>query len=207
MTTKLVNGDRTGGQTVRRRRTASHPALRRLAVLAAAAVALWPAACSGGDDAKDAGKKKGPSATAAPAPSAKMSPTKVLSADLSYSDFDRIVVASGLGKDLDSAKELTLLVPSNEGLKALGDGAVDRLVANHAAAEAFVKSRAIDAKLSVTDLLNRTEPITDEAGTVWKAAVVDSRPTVGGATVGPQDIPMRNGFLHVIDAPGDQTKP
>lgn len=187
--------------------TATHgPLLRRVAALAAAAVVLTSAACSG-RDANDAGKKKGPSATAAPAPSAKMAPTQVLNADLSYSDFDRIVVASGLGKDLDSRKELTLLVPSNEALKSLGAGAVDRLVANPAAAAAFVKARALDARLSVTGLLNRTEPIVDEAGTVWKAAVIEGRPTVGGATMGPQDILMRNGFLHVLDAPGTPTKP
>lgn len=169
--------------------------------MAAAAVAIGPTSCSGtkGDDTA----KKKPSETAAPAPSRKMSPTKVLAADLNYSNFNRIVVTSGLGKELDAAKKVTLLVPSNAALDTLGAHLVDKLIADPVAAATFVKTRTLGESLNVTDMLNRTEPIKDEAGTVWQAKVVDGRATLSGASLGPMDIPMRNGYLHVLDSPGE----
>lgn len=171
------------------------------APLAVAVLLVAAAGCSG----DDATPKKGPSKTA-PARSAKMAPTTVLAADLNYSDFNRIVVASGLGKDLDAAKSVTLLVPSNAALATLGAGRVDELVADPDAAAAFVKSHTIDAGMSVTDLLNHDGPVTDASGTDWKVVVVDGHPEVGGATLGPQDIQMRNGWLHVLGAPGQPTR-
>lgn len=174
----------------------------------AAVVALGSVACSsdGTSTHTSTTKAKRPSSTAAPSPSAKMSATKVLGADLAYSDFDRIVAASGLGDEMDKAKALTLFVPSNAALASMGDGGVDQLVGDPDAAKAFVQRHAVDAKLSVTDLLNHGDPVTDEAGTVWKVAVVDGQPTVGGAGFGPRDIPMRNGYLHVLTAPGSPTR-
>lgn len=165
--------------------------------MAVFAVLLVARACT----SDDASTSKKATATTTPQRSASMPLSKVLSADLNYSKFNDVVAASGLSGELDAMKSVTILVPSNAAMDALGADDLQKLNRPDAAA-AFVHARALDGSHSVTQLLNAGGPVADLGGTTWTFAAADGVATAGGARFSVQDIATRNGYVHVIDGVG-----
>ncbi len=162
------------------------------------------AGCSSGDDEPAKGSKKDEPAAQQEQRSASMSLSEVLAADLAYSTFNRVFQASGLAAELDDAKAITLLVPNDAAMATLGDDVLAELE-DPGSAAAFVRGHSLDGSSTVTDLLNAGGAVTDRDEGTWTVAVVDGRPTVGGAGFAVQDIATRNGYVQVIDAVGDVT--
>lgn len=174
------------------------------AVAIAASLLITSCNDSGGKSSATSDPKKSTSSSAAEQLSASMSPTEVLDADLQYSIFNQVVVASGLGKDLDAAKKLTIFAPSNAAFDELGEDGTAELIADPAAAVAFVQRHAVPASLSAADLINSGGVVTDLAGNDLEVASDQAAVTVGGANVTTSNIATRNGYLHVVDSTGDQ---
>lgn len=185
-------------------RTEPHRRRRALRLLAVAVAACAVVGCSSGDDEPSKGSKEDEPAAAQEQPSASMSLSEVLDADLAYSTFNQVFQASGLAAELDDAEAVTLLVPNDAAMASLGDDALASL-ADPDRAAAFVRGHTLDSASTVTDLLNAGGTVTDGDGGTWEVAVVEGRPTVGGAGFVVQDISTRNGYVQVIDAVGAVT--
>lgn len=160
---------------------------------------LLVSGCSGsGDDDKDSGKDDETTTTVAEAPSASMSPTEVLSADLAYSTFAELVNAAELGPQLDDLEALTMFVPSNAVFDELGDEETERLREDPDRARAFVEQYLVATSAGIAELLTAAEPLETLSGDSISVEAVDGVITVGGAPLVTPDIPTGNGYLNVI---------
>jgi len=166
-------------------------------------ITVATAGCS--DESNPAPPSDGPgeqSSRSLPAPpSASMSPSVVLNGDLRYQTFAKIVKTSGLSKQLDSAKNLTIFAPLDESFAALGSRSIERLTSNREAAAAVVRRHAVSESASINDLLNRRKPLKDLAGDPVEATFDASNKNgplrVGGAPVTSTEVPTKNGYLLV----------
>ncbi len=107
------------------------------------------------------------------------------------------VEAAGLTETL-STGNITVLAPTDEAFAALGQPAIDALLADPAQLTAVLQGHVLplaqDAATigifsSVVTAGGVSLPVTAEGDVV----------TIGGATVVTADIPADNGFIHVID--------
>jgi uncharacterized surface protein with fasciclin (FAS1) repeats len=108
-----------------------------------------------------------------------------------------IVDAAGLTETVATGK-VTLLAPTDDAFAALGQAAVDALLADPAAATALVQNHLLPLPQdlhtiglfgNVVTTVGGSLPVTNDGTTV----------TIGGATVTTADVRADNGVIHVID--------
>jgi uncharacterized surface protein with fasciclin (FAS1) repeats len=115
-----------------------------------------------------------------------------------FSTLLSIVDAAGLTESVATGK-VTLLAPTDEAFAGLGQPAVDALLADPAAATAFVQNHLLPLPQdlhtiglfgNVVTVSGGSLPVTNDGTTV----------TIGGATVTTPDVAADNGIIQVIDA-------
>ena len=174
------------------------------------ALALTSGGCSdSGDQSKSQTPttRKPTATTAVPAQSTKMTPSKVLAADLQYATFAAIVKKSGLSAEIDKAKNLTIFAPNEAAFKAFGKDATKQALDSVTSAKELVTQHVVADRLDLTQLINRTKPLQSLNGAELEIRFDPKKPTaqagtlpltVGGESVTTVEIPTDSGYIHVI---------
>jgi len=171
--------------------------------------ALVAGSCSGSDKSAtpSTSSQKPTVTTAVPAKSAKMTPSKVLDADLQYATFNALVKKSGLSAEIDKAKSLTTFAPNEAAFKAYGKEATKQALDSVTSAKELVTQHLVADRLDLTQLINRTKPLQSLNGAELEIRFDPKKPTsqagtlpltVGGESVTTVEIPTDSGFVHVI---------
>jgi uncharacterized surface protein with fasciclin (FAS1) repeats len=143
-----------------------------------------------------------PAATEAPAetdaPAAELgSIIDVATAAGNFTTLLAAVDAAGLTETLSSGS-YTLLAPNDEAFAALGQPAIDAVLADPAALTALLQNHVLPAPFDTTRLAKYTNVLTLGGGSL-PVVVVDGAPTVGGATIITPDVMADNGIIQEID--------
>ena len=127
----------------------------------------------------------------------------MLASDESFSILVSALQAAGLADDLaagGSAGEVTIFAPTNAAFEALGQEAVDALLADPTGALAQVLLyHVVPGQVLTKDLSDGLELATLHGATV-RFAVLDTGTMINGANIVIADVPATNGVIHVIDA-------
>ena len=127
----------------------------------------------------------------------------MLASDESFSILVSALQAAGLADDLaagGSAGDVTIFAPTNAAFEALGQEAVDALLADPTGALAQVLLyHVVPGQVLTKDLSDGLELATLHGATV-RFAVLDTGTMINGANIVIADVPATNGVIHVIDA-------
>ena len=107
------------------------------------------------------------------------------------------VEAAGLTETLATSK-LTVLAPTDEAFAALGQPAIDALLADPAQLTAVLQGHLLPLPQDAATIGIFSSVVT-VSGTSLAVTNDGTTVTIGGATVTAADIPADNGFIHVID--------
>ncbi|MEN9504189.1 MAG: hypothetical protein RI958_115 [Actinomycetota bacterium] len=107
------------------------------------------------------------------------------------------VDAAGLTETLATSK-VTVLAPTDAAFEALGQAAIDAVLADPAALEALLLNHVLPAPQMAAQLSIFSNAVTLGGGSL-PVALVGSDLTIGGATVITADVMADNGVIHVID--------
>ena len=178
----------TSVRSVRRHRS-------RVALAAAVLLAVLPAlGCSGGSDETTTAP------TTQPPPKSKdLTTADLLTRDGQFAGLLKLVEAADGESVVNAPGPITLLAPNTAAFDALGQGNVDAVLANPAAAEDALKRHVLKGRHTFQDLIALDGETVETVGgdTLTVQATDNEEVTVGGVKIIKNDIESSNGIIHV----------
>jgi len=171
--------------------------VRRLviALCVATALLMGVSACSGGSD-----ETTTTAPTTQPPPKSKdLTTADLLTRDGQFAGLLKLVEAADGESVVNAPGPITLLAPNTAAFDALGQGNVDAVLANPAAAEDALKRHVLKGRYTFQDLiaLDGTTVETVGGDTLTVQATDNEEVTVGGVKIIKNDIESSNGIIHV----------
>lgn len=117
--------------------------------------------------------------------------------------FSAIMEISGLSGEVDSAKNLTILAPTDDAFAKLPKRQVEQLTTNRAAAAAFITRHLVAENrigLDARSSMKATSSAKSRDGVERRIEIKPGKMTFGGVRVFAMEIPTGNGVMLMLDA-------
>ena len=123
----------------------------------------------------------------------------VLQSHSDLSDFNKLVIASGISQELEGSGPFTIFAPSNRAFQNLPKTQIEDFLKkeNLYRLQEFVKNHVVSGNLT-TDKINQGA-LTTLSGKTINIDVRGSQIKVGGAEITQPDNPASNGVVQIVD--------